>query len=642
MMKREGIEVISLPSSDLRYASSHLADSYEVYSWLRSNTHGANVIHFVTSSTVPYFSTLSKHQGLAFKETALVVLAGEDSVSSSNSVADALELDFMRRQSLSYADVSVSPLVSVESAMYVDPHVFDPSTFFDKGYSRWVGFQQWLVQTIIPTLKPMQSHLKVSPLVSVCLVHRNRPNFLKHALASLEAQDYTHFEVILVDDGSDQSDAVEYLTSLEPQFLKHGWKILRQENKYLGAARNAAARHARGQYLLFMDDDNYAKPHEISTFVSVALATDVDVLTSFVHFFTGNDRPNHDDARKPPYMFLGGAPGIGALRNCFGDANSFVKRSVFLEIGGFTEDFGVGYEDWEFFAKAAMMGKQVQVVPEALYFYRFTPNSMQRGGTVKSQNRLRSLRPYTSGLTASLSELVTSDLVPRQKLPFRAFYDFYGGDFYDWTPSPSPTPVPIIIPTLPPTATPSGQVVIVFTLNVSCDAFNATVQALREWAALYLGVPIEAIQVNSNCPQALATVQGVMSVSSVTAAESEGNAEVTFYLVDVPPNGDPNSECANGCSAQALSKRLETANAVLTFPVLNAVIVNPPQPPPSSSSSSGVPVAAIVVPIVVVVAMAGLITALLVIRNRRRRGIEYRARMAAAFPSPNNLDVIYV
>lgn len=39
---------------------------------------------------------------------------------------------------------------------------------------------------------------------------------------------------------------------------------MRTENQYLGAARNTGAQFARGQYIVFMDDDNYAKPHEVS------------------------------------------------------------------------------------------------------------------------------------------------------------------------------------------------------------------------------------------------------------------------------------------------------------------------------------------------------------------------------------------
>ncbi len=130
------------------------------------------------------------------------------------------------------------------------------------------------------------------PLVSVCLAAFNRPSLLAQALESLRCQDYTNFEVLLVDDGSDEPDALVFLDQLEPEFKAKGWRIIRQENNYVGAARNNGARHARGEYLLFMDDDNYAEPHEISTFVKAATYSRADVLTCAIKRFTGSAAPS--------------------------------------------------------------------------------------------------------------------------------------------------------------------------------------------------------------------------------------------------------------------------------------------------------------------------------------------------------------
>ena len=128
------------------------------------------------------------------------------------------------------------------------------------------------------------------PLVSVCLATFNRPSLLAQALESLRCQDYPNFEVLLVDDGSDEPDALVFLDQLEPEFKAKGWRIIRQENNYVGAARNNGARHARGEYLLFMDDDNYAEPHEISTFVKAATYSRADVLTCAIKRFHGKRR----------------------------------------------------------------------------------------------------------------------------------------------------------------------------------------------------------------------------------------------------------------------------------------------------------------------------------------------------------------
>lgn len=48
---------------------------------------------------------------------------------------------------------------------------------------------------------------------------------------------------------------------------------------------------------------------------------------------------NHENAQ--------GSAEAGAFKNCFGDANAFVRREAFERVGGYTEDYGVGFEDWE-------------------------------------------------------------------------------------------------------------------------------------------------------------------------------------------------------------------------------------------------------------------------------------------------------
>lgn len=137
----------------------------------------------------------------------------------------------------------------------------------------WLKWHDTIVA--VPALAPAPP----TPLVSVCLSHFNRPSLLAQALDSLRMQDYPNFEVVLVDDGSTDPTAQRYLSSLEAEFADRDWQLLRQENRYLGAARNHAARRARGDYLLFMDDDNVAKPHEISTYVRAAQVSGADILT---------------------------------------------------------------------------------------------------------------------------------------------------------------------------------------------------------------------------------------------------------------------------------------------------------------------------------------------------------------------------
>jgi GT2 family glycosyltransferase len=272
---------------------------------------------------------------------------------------------------------------------------------------QWLQWHEgWASQNTLPVSGENQSQpLGPQPLVSVCLIHFNRPELLAQALASLRAQDYPHFEVVLVDDGSTRPEAIAFLAALETEFKQRNWQIVRQENRYLGAARNNGARHARGEYLVFMDDDNFAKPHQLSTFVRIARATGAEIVTSAMDLFTGTAAPQADHKPKKRWIFLGGATTTGVFRNCFGDANACIHRETFLRLGGFTEDYGITHEDWEFYARAVLQGCRLETTPEALFHYRVADQSMIRS-TPRHANHLRSLRPYVAAVPEPLRDLV--------------------------------------------------------------------------------------------------------------------------------------------------------------------------------------------------------------------------------------------
>lgn len=216
------------------------------------------------------------------------------------------------------------------------------------------------------------------PLVSICMTHYNQPRFLAQTLRSIEAQDYPNFEVVLVDDGSTSPHAIKYLKQIESKFSEKGWTIIHQKNMYLGAARNSAAARAKGEYLVFMDDDNYAHPTQISTFINATLHSDADILTCFNYFFYSIAEPQVEKMGKVGYLPLGSATYSGFFGNCFGDANALFKRRAFEELGGFVEDRDHSMQDWDIMARATISGMKVYTIPRPLLWYRVRNNSMFR------------------------------------------------------------------------------------------------------------------------------------------------------------------------------------------------------------------------------------------------------------------------
>ncbi len=271
------------------------------------------------------------------------------------------------------------------------------------------SWQQWhRLVSHMPT-KSAQGDARSSPaswpLVTVCIPHFNRANYLHQALDSILAQDYPAIEVIVVDDGSTNPAVQSALLEVEQQLSNRGWSLLRQEHANVGAARNRAARHARGEYLLFMDDDNYAKPHELSTLVSVALNTGADIITCFIDFFSGVDPPCLNEKARRCRTFLGAAVAAGAFDNVFGDTNALVRRKTFLDLGGYVEDHATPAEDWEFYASAVLKGARLEVVPEALFWYRETADN--RSATIpRFAGYSGVLRSYKKTVPAALEQLI--------------------------------------------------------------------------------------------------------------------------------------------------------------------------------------------------------------------------------------------
>lgn len=276
------------------------------------------------------------------------------------------------------------------------------ATAMQNAPTQWNEFIASLLQRIPP--RPAIANVGRRPLVSVCIVHKDRPRLLMQAIRSVQRQSYQPFEVILVDDGSSEVETLHVLESLARDFRPRGWRIIRQANRYLGAARNAAAREARGDWILFLDDDNVCKPDQVRTLVDAALSSSADIVTSPMDVFEGDDEPNSNTRIVERFVPIGGALAYGLFRNGYGDACALYKRSTFTALGGFSEDYGLGCEDYEFFARAALAGAKVITIPNAVFWYRRQKNSMLRA-TSELANALRALRPYVSSMNADLREV---------------------------------------------------------------------------------------------------------------------------------------------------------------------------------------------------------------------------------------------
>lgn len=112
------------------------------------------------------------------------------------------------------------------------------------------------------------------PTISIILPTYNRARFLPQALASIRGQQWTDWELIIVDDGSTDETAaiIDDLTAEIPQPVK----FIRQANQGAYGARNTGLDHATGKYIAFFDSDDEWLPHHLADCAS-ALESNPDV-----------------------------------------------------------------------------------------------------------------------------------------------------------------------------------------------------------------------------------------------------------------------------------------------------------------------------------------------------------------------------
>jgi GT2 family glycosyltransferase len=220
-----------------------------------------------------------------------------------------------------------------------------------------------------------QARAEKSPLVTVVLPAYNHARFVAHAIASVAAQTYPHIELVAIDDGSVDGTAEVISESLASVSLPV--RFIARENRGAPATLNEGAALARGQYLAFLNSDDYFAPDRIACMVDEIVRKDVDWGFSLVSCVSEEPGAGQAEPVRVPEFYqhrqrarLGRHSNSLALVEyniCISTGNLFVKRDLFLALGGF-RDYRY-HHDWDFCLRAAALAEPM-VVHRPLYFHR--------------------------------------------------------------------------------------------------------------------------------------------------------------------------------------------------------------------------------------------------------------------------------
>ena len=202
-------------------------------------------------------------------------------------------------------------------------------------------------------------------LFSVIIPTYNRAALLSDALDSVFAQRFTDFEVIVADDGSTDATS-QVLTSYGDRV-----RVVTQANRGPGAARNLAAKDARGRYLAFLDSDDRWFPWTLDVYASIVIGASQSpafIAGKPTVFRTSADLLSVAEESVVVSSFAD-YYASGQQWRWFSASSFVVRTDAFRGIGGFTPE-RINGEDADLAMRLGTAGPFVQVTAPATFGYR--------------------------------------------------------------------------------------------------------------------------------------------------------------------------------------------------------------------------------------------------------------------------------
>ena len=250
------------------------------------------------------------------------------------------------------------------------------------------------------------------PDLSFIIPVYNVEQFLAKCLHSIINNDWLQiqYEIVIVDDASpDQS------LNIALEFSKQyaNIKVISQENKGLGGARNTGIKEAKGNYLFFLDSDDFLKPNKIQKIIQTALDYKLDILEFGAERTDENYNFIDRIFFKQDSQILDGLSYL-AIYNFENSVCNKLYRKMFL-IDNNIEFFEKTYiEDAPFNAEAFSKAKMVKSLPITPVVFYQNRNSITR--QKRTGENLRKFIGDSIKVTVKINEIATLAKMPKAQV----------------------------------------------------------------------------------------------------------------------------------------------------------------------------------------------------------------------------------
>lgn len=233
----------------------------------------------------------------------------------------------------------------------------------------------------------------MAPKFSVIIPVYNGASTIKRAIESVLAQTWPAHEVIVVDDGSTDSSAQE-MSGFEGRI-----RYIRQDNAGVSAARNNGANHAAGDWLAFLDADDWYYPDRLRLHAEwIMRDSNLDFLTGDYDYVRldgsriSGSMEKHEAGRAMLRKAAGANEAIMSedefetfVADHFGDTHTLsVPRKKFLELGGYPLGYRV-CEDVFFLTRLCAASRRAGIVCVPLAAYLIHDASVTRRDPLRAQ-----------------------------------------------------------------------------------------------------------------------------------------------------------------------------------------------------------------------------------------------------------------
>lgn len=185
------------------------------------------------------------------------------------------------------------------------------------------------------------------PLVTVIMPAWNRERVIERAIESIQHQTYSHWELLVVDDGSTDAtrEIVERVAESDPRV-----RLILGEHRGAAAARNLAIAEARGLYLAFLDTDNTWRSHFLATMIAAMVSSGARFAYSAIKLVDQTGAVNHRAVQASYDSLLN--------RNVISMIVAVVDAELARSVGGFDDRFR-RFNDHDFLLRVAEIEQPV-------------------------------------------------------------------------------------------------------------------------------------------------------------------------------------------------------------------------------------------------------------------------------------------